>query len=66
MGGTDDPSNLRALCSNCNEGASNVTLTRPDLKKLLIEIRRATVGDQLEILKWLIQKFPEQSKKLFS
>jgi hypothetical protein len=58
MGGADDPSNLRALCSNCNEGASNITLMRPDLKKLMIEIRRATIADQQEILKWLIQKFP--------
>jgi len=63
MGGTDDPSNLRAICSICNEGASNTTLTRPDLQKLLIQIRRATNGDQLEILKWLIQKFPEQSSE---
>jgi hypothetical protein len=31
-GGTDEPSCLRVLCSNCNEGASNVTLMRPDLK----------------------------------
>ena len=60
MGGTDDPSNLKAICSVCNEGASNVTLTRPDLHKLLIQIRRATNRDQLEVLKWLIQKFPEQ------
>jgi hypothetical protein len=64
MGGTDDPANLRAICSVCNEGASNITLTRPDLQKLLIQIRRATNGDQLEILKWLIQKFPEQTKEL--
>jgi L-lactate utilization protein LutB len=63
MGGTDDHSNLRALCSNCNEGASNVTMMRPDLKKLMIEVRRATIGDQLEILKWLIQKFPQQTKE---
>ena len=61
MGGTDDPSNLRAICSVCNEGASNI-ITRPDLQKLLIQVRRATNGDQLEILKWLIQKFPQQSK----
>jgi hypothetical protein len=63
MGGTDDPSNLRAICSVCNEGASNITLTRPDLQKLLIQVRRATNGDQLEVLKWLIQKFPRQSKE---
>ncbi|MBN2874812.1 MAG: HNH endonuclease [Spirochaetales bacterium] len=62
MGGTDDPSNLRAICSVCNEGASNITLTRPDLQKLLIQVRRATSIDQLEVLKWLIRKFPKQSK----
>lgn len=60
--GTDDPSNLRAICSVCNEGASNITLTRPDLQKLLIQVRRATNGDQLELLKWLLNKFPQQSK----
>lgn len=64
MGGTDDPSNLRAICSVCNEGASNATLTRPDLQKLLIQIRRATSSDQLEVLKWLIKKFPIQSKEV--
>jgi hypothetical protein len=58
MGGTDDPSNLRAICSVCNEGASNATLTRPDLQKLLIQVRRATASDQREVLKWLLSKFP--------
>jgi len=66
MGGTDDPQNLRAICSVCNEGASNVTLTRPDLQKLLIQIRRATGHDQLEVLKWLIVKYPIQAKSLIS
>ena len=60
LGGTDDPANLRAICSVCNEGASNATLTRPDLQKLLVQIRRATSADQLEVLKWLAQKFPKQ------
>ena len=64
MGGTDEPSNLRAICSVCNEGASNITLTRPDLHKLLTQIRRATSNDQLEVLKWLIQKFPNQAKEI--
>jgi hypothetical protein len=66
MGGTDDPANLRAICSVCNEGASNITLTRPDLQKLLIQVRRATNGDQLEGLKWLLQKFPAQAKEIIS
>ena len=61
MGGNDDPSNLRAICSVCNEGASNATLTRPDLQKLLIQVRRATSQDQLEVLQWLIKKFPKQA-----
>ena len=61
MGGTDDPSNLRGICSVCNEGASNATLTRPDLQKLLIQVRRATSQDQLEVLLWLIKKFPKQT-----
>ncbi len=64
MGGTDDPANLRAICSVCNEGASNATLTRPDLQKLLIQVRRATSSDQLEVLKWLIAKFPKQAAGL--
>ncbi len=60
-GGNDDPSNLRAICSVCNEGAQNATLIRPDLKQLLIQIRRATSSDQLEALQWLIKKFPKQA-----
>lgn len=63
MGGTDTPANLRAICSVCNEGASNATLTRPDLQKLLIQVRRATSPDQLEVLRWLISKFPNRRLK---
>lgn len=62
-GGSDEPSNLRALCSICNEGAQNATHIRPDLKQLLIQIRRAASADQVEALKWLITKFPEQAAK---
>lgn len=62
-GGSDEPSNLRAICSVCNEGAQNATLIRPDLKQLLVQIRRATSADQLEALKWLISKFPKQAAK---
>ena len=66
MGGTDDPSNLRALCSVCNEGAANLTLDRPSHDKLLIQIRRATGADQLKALEWLIKKYPNQAKTLIS
>lgn len=61
MGGSDDPSNLRAICSVCNEGARNLTLDRPSLQKLLIQVRRATGADQIEVLKWLITKYPMQA-----
>jgi hypothetical protein len=64
QGGMDDASNLRALCSICNEGASNLTLDRPSVQKLLIQARRAKSGDQLELLKWLLQKFPNQDTEL--
>jgi 5-methylcytosine-specific restriction endonuclease McrA len=63
MGGTDDSSNLRAICSVCNEGASNLTLNRPQAIKLLAQVRRAPTSDQLDILKWIVQKFPTQSEK---
>jgi HNH endonuclease len=63
QGGTDEASNLRALCSVCNEGASNLTLDRPTAQKLLIQVRRAKGIDQEEVLKWLIKKYPEQAKE---
>jgi hypothetical protein len=63
-GGSDEPSNLRAICSICNEGAQNTTPIRPDLKQLLIQIRRSASSDQLVALEWLIKKFPEQAKAM--
>ena len=64
MGGSDDASNLRATCSICNEGAKNLTLDRPSLQKLLVQVRRATGTDQLSVLKWLIGKYPAQSSTM--
>ncbi len=66
MGGTDDAGNLRALCSVCNEGASNLTLNRPESIKLLAQVRRAPNKDQLDLLKWLVGKFPQQTKDLIT
>ncbi len=63
QGGDDEPSNLRALCSVCNEGASNLTLDRPTSQKLLIQVRRAKGDDQIELLKWLIGKFQKQTRE---
>lgn len=64
MRGDDDPGNLRAICSVCNEGASNLTLNRPQAIKLIAQVRRAPTSDQLDILKWLIDKFPRQGEGL--
>lgn len=63
MGGSDEPANLKAVCSVCNEGASNLTLNRPEAIKLISQIRRAPVKDQLDVLKWLVKKFPAQAKQ---
>lgn len=62
QGGTDDSSNLRAICSVCNEGASNLTLERPSNLKLLAQVRRAKGDSQIELLHWLIKKFPQQAR----
>ncbi|WP_238537722.1 HNH endonuclease [Zavarzinella formosa] len=64
MGGNDEPVNLRAICSVCNEGASNAMLIRPDLARLLVQLRRATSVDQIEVLKWLVKKYPRQADEL--
>jgi 5-methylcytosine-specific restriction endonuclease McrA len=61
MGGTDDAGNLRAICSVCNEGASNLTMNRPDAIKLIAQVRRAPSKDQTDLLHWLIKKFPLQT-----
>ena len=66
LGGTDDYSNLKAICSVCNEGASNITLDRPLADKLLAQIRRAPGNEQLKVLEWLVKKFPKQSKEMIS
>jgi len=63
-GRSDDPNNLKALCSVCNEGAATFTLPRPIFSQIKAQVNRATKSEQLEILKWLILKFPNQSNAL--
>lgn len=63
-GGTSEPNNLRALCSVCNEGAQNITLPRPKSSQLLAQLRRAPGDQQLDVLRWLVRKFPSQAKNL--
>lgn len=56
-GGTDDAGNLRAVCSNCNEGLQNISPPKPDKLQLLTYIRKATRDDQKAVLEWLLTKF---------
>lgn len=56
-GGEDTPANLRAVCSNCNEGLQNAAPIKPDRLQLLAQIRRATIEDQKAVLDWLLRKF---------
>jgi hypothetical protein len=56
-GGTDTPGNLRAVCTNCNEGLQNTAPPKPDRIELMKQVRRATVDDQLHLLEWLEQKY---------
>ncbi|HRH42911.1 MAG TPA: HNH endonuclease signature motif containing protein [Pyrinomonadaceae bacterium] len=62
-GGDDSPQNLRAVCTNCNEGLQNTALPKPDQIHLLAQIRRATIKDQEAVLNWLLQKFGLEAKK---
>lgn len=64
QGGTNDPSNLRALCSICNEGAQNATLPRQSYIWLIGQVRRAAGNEQKAILKWLIEKYPREARQL--
>lgn len=56
-GGEDIASNLRAVCSNCNEGLQNATPVKPDTLTVMVTLRRATIDDQKTALKWLLKKF---------
>jgi hypothetical protein len=61
-GGTDDADNLRAVCTNCNEGLQNTAPMKPDRVHLLAQVRRATIQDQHALLEWLLQKFNLKSE----
>ncbi len=57
LGGRDELSNLRALCSTCNQGAKNITSEKPSQIWLLSQVRRAGQEEQLTVLNWLRKKF---------
>jgi len=57
LGGKDELSNLRALCSTCNQGAKNITAEKPTAIWLLSQVRRAGQDDQIAVFEWLKRKF---------
>lgn len=57
LGGRDELSNLRALCSSCNQGAKNVTAEKPSSVWLLSQVRRAGQEEQRAVLAYLQNKF---------
>lgn len=57
LGGKDELSNLRALCSTCNQGAKNITTEKPTAIWLLSQIRRAGFNEQRAVFDWLRKKF---------
>lgn len=59
LGGKEELSNLRTLCSTCNQGAKNITSEKPTTVWLLSQIRRAGQDEQRAVSKWLREKFKE-------
>ena len=57
LGGKAELSNLRALCSTCNQGAKNITAEKPTTIWLLSQIRRAGQDEQRAVFDWLRKKF---------
>lgn len=60
LGGEDELSNLRALCSTCNQGAKNITAEKPSSIWLLSQVRRAGRDEQETVYEWLKTKFSGQ------
>lgn len=60
QGGTDDRSNLRVLCSTCNQGRSNIQTPTEDARNILARIRRTSRTVQKEVYEALKRTFGEQ------
>jgi hypothetical protein len=57
QGGTDDPSNLRVLCSACNQGRANIQPASEDARNILARLRRASRAVRKEVYEALKRQF---------
>lgn len=61
--GTEELSNLRALCTTCNQGAKQITTEKPSAIWLLSQVRRAGRDEQRVVLEALMYKFGREAIK---
>lgn len=59
QGGTDDPDNLRALCTACNQGRSNIQTPTETALNLLARLRRVPRSVRREVFEKLKKEFGE-------
>ncbi len=57
QGGTNDPDNLRVLCSNCNQGRGNVQMPSETAVNILARLRKASRSVRLEVFLALKKEF---------
>jgi hypothetical protein len=57
LGGRDELTNLRTLCSTCNQSAKCITSEKPSVILLLSQIRRAGLDEQRTVFERLMKKF---------
>jgi len=60
QGGTNEPENLRVVCSVCNQARSNIQTPSESALNLLARVRRAPISVQREILEALKRSFGEK------
>ena len=57
--GTDVITNLRTLCSACNQGSKNLTAEPPRHTWLMAQVRKAAIDDQRRVFEWLRERLGE-------
>lgn len=57
------PETIRHICDNCAEGSLRISLPKPQRIRLLTQVRRATIEDQLHLLDWLERKYAKSGRR---